>query len=253
MVDLNAAERRALRLATILVLLGAAARLGLGPDEATYAWRPAGGSEGGRGAAPAGPASGRSTADRAGDSSRSTPAGRDDPLPDVRAAVAHHLARARRAARPLAAGERLDPNATDEVELQRLPGVGPATARAIVEDRATAGPFRRPADLERVSGIGPATARRITPHLRFPARPAGVERAGVGSGREVRPARDRVNVNRADASELERLRGIGPALAARIVALRARKGRFTRLEDLLEVRGIGPATLEEIRPHAVLR
>jgi competence protein ComEA len=57
-----------------------------------------------------------------------------------------------------------------------------------------------------------------------------------------------VNINRADAAELELLPGIGPALAQRIVEHRARHGRFRRIDDLVAVKGIGPRTLERIRP-----
>jgi competence protein ComEA len=56
-----------------------------------------------------------------------------------------------------------------------------------------------------------------------------------------------VDVNRASAAELETLPGIGPALARRIMESRAEDGPFRTADDLLRVRGIGPATLERIR------
>jgi competence protein ComEA len=58
-----------------------------------------------------------------------------------------------------------------------------------------------------------------------------------------------VSVNRADASELEALPGVGPALAERIVRYRSTNGPFQRVEDLDNVRGIGPATLAKIAPY----
>jgi competence protein ComEA len=62
-----------------------------------------------------------------------------------------------------------------------------------------------------------------------------------------------IEINRADAKQLEALDGVGPALAARIVELRRRKGgRFRSMSELLEVRGIGPATLERIKASAAL-
>ena len=57
----------------------------------------------------------------------------------------------------------------------------------------------------------------------------------------------RIDPNRASAPELTRLPGIGPALAARIVADRGQNGLFRSPEALLRVRGIGPKTLERIR------
>ncbi|MDZ4829021.1 MAG: helix-hairpin-helix domain-containing protein [Phycisphaerae bacterium] len=58
-----------------------------------------------------------------------------------------------------------------------------------------------------------------------------------------------IDLNAASRAELELLPGVGPALAAEIVADRVKRGAFTRVSDLDRVRGIGPATLEEIAPH----
>jgi competence protein ComEA len=57
----------------------------------------------------------------------------------------------------------------------------------------------------------------------------------------------KLNVNLASAEELERLPGIGPALAARIVAHREAHGPFRTVDDLLRVSGIGPKTLDGFR------
>ncbi len=60
---------------------------------------------------------------------------------------------------------------------------------------------------------------------------------------------ERIDVNRASAEELERLPGVGPALAKRIVALRESRGPFPAVAALAEVRGIGPALLARLGPH----
>ncbi len=52
-------------------------------------------------------------------------------------------------------------NAATAAELDELPGVGPATAAAIVQDREQHGPFRSVGDLERVRGIGPAKLEQL--------------------------------------------------------------------------------------------
>jgi len=57
-------------------------------------------------------------------------------------------------------------------------------------------------------------------------------------------------VNSADSGLLETLPGIGPALAARIVAERERRA-FATLDDLARVRGIGAATVGRLRGLAV--
>ncbi|MGD9046750.1 MAG: ComEA family DNA-binding protein [Anaerolineae bacterium] len=56
----------------------------------------------------------------------------------------------------------------------------------------------------------------------------------------------RVNINTADAAALETLPGIGPALAQRILDYRQAHGPFVRVEDIMEVSGIGKATFEKL-------
>jgi competence protein ComEA len=69
------------------------------------------------------------------------------------------------------------------------------------------------------------------------------------TARRSRPAPlGTLDVDRAAAADWERLPGIGPALAARIVADRAANGPFLTPEGLLRVRGIGPKTLDRLRP-----
>jgi competence protein ComEA len=58
----------------------------------------------------------------------------------------------------------------------------------------------------------------------------------------------RVDLNRATKSELMQVPGIGAPLADRILARRDSGGRFTSVEDLDGVNGIGPATLDKLRP-----
>jgi len=48
-----------------------------------------------------------------------------------------------------------------------------------------------------------------------------------------------LDLNTATAEDLEKLPGIGPALAARILEYREQVGRFTKIEELMNVRGIG--------------
>ncbi len=59
-----------------------------------------------------------------------------------------------------------------------------------------------------------------------------------------------ININLASVVELEQLPGVGPATAKAIVAYREKNGAFLKVEDLLKVRGIGPAKLSEILPSA---
>ena len=61
-----------------------------------------------------------------------------------------------------------------------------------------------------------------------------------------------INVNSASPTELETLSGIGEVLAATIVEYREQNGPFASVDDLMDVSGIGPATLEEIRDQVTI-
>ncbi|MCD6021068.1 MAG: Soluble ligand binding domain protein, partial [Actinomycetia bacterium] len=61
-----------------------------------------------------------------------------------------------------------------------------------------------------------------------------------------------ININSASATELETLSGIGEVLAATIVEYREQNGPFASVDDLMDVSGIGPATLEEIRDQVTV-
>jgi competence protein ComEA len=59
-------------------------------------------------------------------------------------------------------------NSATAVQLESLPGVGPAIAARILKDRAAHGPYGRPEDLLRVPGIGPATLKGIKSRIAIP-------------------------------------------------------------------------------------
>ncbi len=61
-----------------------------------------------------------------------------------------------------------------------------------------------------------------------------------------------VNINTADEAALETLNGVGPVLAASIIAYRTEHGPFTSVDQLDEVSGIGPATMEDLRSQVTV-
>ncbi len=62
-----------------------------------------------------------------------------------------------------------------------------------------------------------------------------------------------VDINNASEQELTQLKGVGPAIAKRIIEYRNAHGRFSKPDDLLGVRGIGEKTLEKMRAQILIR
>src|SRR5687767_11511349 len=66
------------------------------------------------------------------------------------------------------------------------------------------------------------------------------------------PAATAINLNTATAAQLETLPGIGPAVAQRIVDYRQQSGGFRKVEELMNVRGIGEAIFLKLKPLVVI-
>lgn len=80
-----------------------------------------------------------------------------------------------------------------------------------------------------------------------PPIPAQVPAPGKAPGAHA-PAGTLVDLNAATAGQLEALPGIGPVMAASILEWRTRHGRFTSVDQLREIRGIGERRFEDLRP-----
>jgi competence ComEA-like helix-hairpin-helix protein len=196
-------ESRGLVLASLMILLASAARLGL---ESTHRHGEAGG----------GPSV----------------------LDSLLSASEAELADRQRREAPLAQGERVSLARAEAWEFDRLPGVGPAMADSIVALRARRGVLRSPADLLEVRGIGPATVERLRPFLVEQDRPGPRPGVGEGSARirlnratsdeleslpGVGPAlalriveARRIRGGFSSLDELQEVRGIGPVLLSRL-------------------------------------
>jgi competence protein ComEA len=133
----------------------------------------------------------------------------------------------------------------------RRPGLYEMESDARVADavRAAGGPTRR-GDLDAlnlaeplIDGIKIEVVRRgevAAPSVGVTPAPEGVAPAAL------------IPLNTADQAALESIPEVGPVTALAILEYRAEIGTFRSIDELLEVSGIGPATLEAIRPYVTL-
>ncbi len=138
----------------------------------------------------------------------------------------------------LAAGARVE----DAVQ-----AVGGATAKA---DLAVMNLARKVIDGERIVVPRPGEKVPTAEPVADPgaagsgAAGSGVSGEGDGSAAPGAP----VDLNTATVAQLDALPGVGPVLAGRIVAWREENGRFSSVDDLSEVQGIGDVTMAKLRP-----
>lgn len=167
------------------------------------------------------------------------------------------------ASSPAWAGEPVDLNTAAAEQLQTLPGIGPAKAQAILDHRAAHGPFGSVDGLDAVKGFGPATIDKLRPFATVNGQPPAASTAGEAStSRAKGPAPVQkgggeaggppVNLNRASATELQTLPGIGEARAMAIIERREKVGPFTDPSQIMEIKGVGPKTYEKMKDRLVV-
>lgn len=134
----------------------------------------------------------------------------------------------------------------------RMPGVYRVggDSRVIQAVRIAGGPTRD-ADLSRLNLAAPVADGQqvVIPFRPRPGAGGGGGASGAGTSGAGGDAAGPVSLSSATAADLEALDGVGPALAARIIAWRDSHGGFSSVDALDEVPGIGPARMEALRPH----
>ncbi|MEY2419621.1 MAG: competence protein ComEA [Actinomycetota bacterium] len=111
---------------------------------------------------------------------------------------------------------------------------------------AAAGGAAPDADVDQVNLAAPVTdgERVYIPHKGEAVMSSSAASGTAAAGDGI------VNLNDADETALETLPGVGPATAKAIIDYRTQHGKFRKVDDLLNVRGIGPSKLSQIKPHA---
>lgn len=151
-----------------------------------------------------------------------------------------------------------DPNLADSIELSRL-GLSKFVVQNILKYRQKGGKFASPESLSRIYGLTEEKFQELKPYIRISktfvrkaqkAKPVWKDSGFVVQKRDTfqkafkYPEGTKVDVNRADTSELKKVPGIGSVIARMIVAYRDRLGGFCSLEQLLEVKYVNPELLE---------
>lgn len=153
---------------------------------------------------------------------------------------------------------RVDLNRASRAELMQLPGVGEATVARLEDYRRDHDGFRSVDELTQVHGIGPATLERLRPLVYVrdepeeegPPPPVKTSSGKRKTGKKEANLKEPIDLNRATATDLQRLPGVGVKTAQRILDERQKKP-FKSVDDLRRVSGIGPKTLERLRPYVV--
>jgi len=79
-----------------------------------------------------------------------------------------------------------------------------------------------------------------------------VQKSSSSERTKFRPAFGSININTATAQELDALPGVGPAIAQRIIEFRKQRGGFRSIDELDQVKGIGPKKLQDMRQYCRL-
>jgi competence protein ComEA len=136
----------------------------------------------------------------------------------------------------------IDLNTATTAQLETLPNVGPALAKAIIAGR----PYKSVDDLERVKGIGKTRLAAIREHVRVGGTSATAATKSAGSRTTAKSAAA-IDLNTASEKDLESLPGIGPVTAKKIIA-----GRPYKSVDDLAKAGVSAREIEKVRTLVVV-
>lgn len=146
-------------------------------------------------------------------------------------------------------GPPVDVNTADMTTLTNLAGITPIVAKRIIKGR----PYHTLEDLAGVQGLTQAKLQALAGQVTFGT---NVVTGASGSAKKATTNKvgpgEKININKATATELARLPGIGKSKAQAIVDYRTQNGDFKVLEDIEKVKGIKAGLFARLKDHIEL-
>ena len=89
-------------------------------------------------------------------------------------------------------------------------------------------------------------------HIHIPTKKIMIRETPTAT-KNISSSGDLININTADETELQKIRGVGPAIAKRIIDFREQNGKFQTIEDIKKVRGIGEKTFAKFKDFITVK
>lgn len=154
-----------------------------------------------------------------------------------------------------------DINKIDIETMEKLPGVGPKTAKLIFDYRQEKGEFSSLVELTNIKGIGKKTLGKMLPYLVYINDSTKVieflKTSDKKRTKRIKPAQiqskpsieQKININQAQVEVLKLLPSIGEIRAKKIIAYREKNGNFQSIEHIKNVSGIGEGIFNKIKKY----
>lgn len=143
---------------------------------------------------------------------------------------------------------KFNPNTLDKKGWETL-GLSAKQAQSIVNYTAKGGRFYKAEDLQKMYTISPEMYKKMLRYVNIPDQPLKISKNDAISEKKeyVKKALVIVDINTADSTQLDEIKGIGGTFANRIIKYRERLGGFYKKEQLLEVYGLDSNKYTEIK------
>ncbi len=140
-----------------------------------------------------------------------------------------------------------DPNTATEEELLKL-GIATKPVRTILNFRSKGGSFRKKEDFQKIFGISEEDYQTLEPYIHIqnsaPKETPTAAKISTISEKTITS----LDINQSTPEDWQKIKGIGPSYAKRIVAWREKLGGFSQLQQVGETYGLPDSVFQKIRP-----